>query len=85
MNDIPIKHDLAITGEMNLQGNVTAIGGVYAKLSGAKKAGIKKALIPKENLEDLEILRKEGNSPEDKNFKVYTIETIEDVLKHCLV
>ena len=80
-----VNNKVALTGEIDLCKNVTAIGGVYAKLSGAKKAGIKKALIPKENLEDLKILRNEGNSPEDNNFEVCTIETIEDVLKHCLV
>ena len=80
-----VNNEVALTGEIDLCKNITAIGGVYAKLNGAKKAGVKKALIPKENLEDLEILRKEGTSPEDDNFKVYTIETIEDVLKHCIV
>lgn len=80
-----VNNEVAMTGEIDLWKNVTAIGGVYAKLNGAKKAGVKKALIPKENLEDLEILRKEGHSPEDENFEVVTIETIEDVFKHCLV
>jgi ATP-dependent Lon protease len=80
-----VNNEVAMTGEIDLCKNVTAIGGVYAKLNGAKKAGVKKALIPKENLEDLEILRKEGHSPEDENFEVVTIETIEDVFKHCLV
>ena len=80
-----VNNEVAMTGEIDLCKNVTAIGGVYAKLNGAKKAGVKKALIPKENLEDLEILRKDGNSPEDENFEVHTIETIDEVLKHCLI
>ena len=80
-----VNNEVAMTGEIDLCKNVTAIGGVYAKLNGAKKAGVKKALIPKENMEDLEILRKEGNSPEDDNFKVYPIETIQEVLDHCLL
>ncbi len=80
-----VDNTVALTGEIDLWKNVTAIGGVYAKLSGAKKAGVKTALIPKENLEDLEILRQDGSSPEDDTFKVETIETIHDVFKYCLI
>ena len=80
-----INNEVALTGEIDLMKNVTAIGGVYAKLNGAKEAGVKKALIPKENLDDLNILREKGISPEDDNFKVETVETIEDVMNHCLV
>ena len=80
-----INNEVALTGEIDLMKNVTAIGGVYAKLNGAKEAGVKKALIPKENLDDLNILRDKGNSPEDDNFTVETVETIEDVMRHCLV
>ena len=80
-----VNNEVAMTGEIDLWKNVTAIGGVYAKLMGAKKAGVKKALIPQDNLEDLEILRSEGISPEDENFKVITVETIEDVIEHALL
>jgi predicted ATP-dependent protease len=74
-----------MTGEIDLWRNVKIIGGVHAKLSGAKAAGIKLALIPKENLDDLNILRNENISPEDENFKVELIDTFEDLLKYCLV
>ena len=80
-----VNNKVALTGEIDLCKNVTAIGGVYAKLTGAKRAGITKALIPKENMEDLERIRRDGTSPEDENFKVYPIEHIDDVLEHCLV
>ena len=80
-----VSNKVALTGEIDLCRNVTAIGGVYAKLNGAKKAGVTKALIPEENLEDLEKLRREGISPEDENFEVVTISTIQDVLDNCLV
>ena len=79
-----VNNEVAMTGEIDLWKNVTAIGGVYAKLMGAKKAGVK-ALIPQDNLEDLEILRSEGISPEDENFKVITVGTIEDVIEHALI
>ena len=80
-----VNNEVALTGEIDLCRNVTAIGGVYAKLNGAKKAGVKLALIPKENLEDLEILRKQDISPEDDTFEVKTIASIEQVLEYCLV
>ena len=80
-----IDNTIAMTGEIDLWRKVKAIGGVYAKLSGAKNAGVKLALIPKENLDDIEILRSEGISPEDDNFKVELIETIQDVIKYCIV
>jgi hypothetical protein len=44
-----IRNDLAMTGEINLEGKVTAIGGLEEKLEGFKKAGVRLALIPKEN------------------------------------
>ena len=80
-----INNEVALTGEIDLMKNVTAIGGVYAKLNGAKEAGVKKALIPKENLDDLILLRDKGTSPEDDTFEVKTIETIEDVMRECLI
>ena len=80
-----VSNKVALTGEIDLCKQVTAIGGVYAKLNGAKRAGVTKALIPKENMEDLERLRRENISPEDDNFKVYPIDTIEDVLNHCII
>ncbi len=79
-----VKNNVALTGEIDLCGNVTEIGGVHAKLLGAKLAKVNLALIPKDNKDSLLKLRKENISPEDDNFKVEFIETIQDVLKHCL-
>ena len=80
-----VNNTVALTGEIDLCKNVTAIGGVGAKLNGAKRAGAKKALIPDENLEDLEKLRRDGISPEDDEFQVFTIKHIDEVLKHCII
>ena len=80
-----VNNKVALTGEIDLWKNVTAIGGVYAKLSGAKKAGVTMALIPKDNEDDLQIIRNENNSPEDDNFKVKFIENIKDVFDNCLI
>ncbi len=80
-----INNTIAMTGEIDLCKNIRAIGGVYAKLSGAKAAGVKLALIPKENLDDLTILRNDNISPEDDSFKVELIETFEDVIKYSII
>ena len=79
-----VNNKVAMTGEIDLCQRVTAIGGVDAKLNGAKRAGVTKALIPKDNEEDLEKMRRDGLSPEDDNFEVVLIEHIDDVLKHAL-
>ena len=54
LNDIKIKNNVAITGEINLQGEITAIGGLEIKINGGIKAGIKKFLYPEENERDFE-------------------------------
>ena len=81
----PIKHDVCITGEIDLQGNITKIGGLEAKLVGAKKAGAKIALIPKENHENLELIYKDKIlEDDDKYFKVIEIDNIKDALSYIL-
>ena len=80
LTGVPIKHDIAMTGEINLRGEVTAIGGVPEKLQGALNAGAKTVLIPKENEQDL------ANVSDDVKSKltIIPVRTIEDVLKHSL-
>ena len=79
-----INNKVCMTGEVDLVGNITAIGGIESKLNGGKKAGCTIALIPLENLHDLEILRKKGLSPEDNNFKILLIENIKQVIDYAL-
>ena len=76
----PIKQTIAMTGEIDLLGNITAIGGLHAKLCGAKKSGVKLAFIPVENLVHLERMREEKTSPEDDNFEVKAINHITQAL-----
>ena len=78
----PINQYVAMTGEIDLIGNITAIGGLEAKLVGAKKAKVTTALIPEENLQQLERLRKENKSPEDNYFKVIMIGHINQALEY---
>ncbi len=77
----PIKNDIAITGEIDLDGNVTMIGGLDAKLSGAKRAGVKLALVPKDNSRDVDIIKRKNPDLIDKDFKVKFVSRIEEVIK----
>ena len=80
-----VKNDICMTGEIDLFGNSGIIGGLNAKLNGAKKAGCTLALIPQDNMEDLEIMRRENNSPENDMFKVIPVSHIRDVIKYAIV
>ena len=81
----PIKRNVCMTGEIDLQGNITKIGGLEAKLTGAKKAGATLALIPKENHENLEkIYKEEALDKDDNNFKVIEIENIKEALPYVI-
>jgi ATP-dependent Lon protease len=79
--EIPIRHDIAMTGEIELNGNITAIGGLDMKLTGAKKAGVKLAFIPEENEEHLKQVVAKIPSLIDENFQVKIINHITDVLE----
>jgi ATP-dependent Lon protease len=54
MTGIPVRCDVAMTGEITLRGEVTAIGGLKEKLLAALRGGIKTVLIPEENAKDLQ-------------------------------
>lgn len=74
----PLRTDVAMTGEINLNGEVLPIGGLMEKLLAAKRYGVKKVLIPKDNLKDLTEIPeklKEG-------ITIVPLEKIEDAIKH---
>jgi len=91
--NIKIKNDIAMTGEIDLHGNVHPIGGLEAKLEGAKRAGVRLCLIPKDNEEDYEkILRRRRNngcaSPGGNNGdlpEVKIVNNIMEVIQEALV
>lgn len=80
-----IRHDIAITGEINFQGRVTAIGGLENKLEGAKRAGIKLVLYPKENQKDMDIIYKRNSTLIDDDFKVQPIETLDEAIEFSII
>ncbi len=81
LTGIEVHRDLAMTGEVNLRGYVTAIGGLKEKLLAASRSGINKVLIPQENAKDLP----EIPDKIKKALEIVTVSTIEEVLKHALV
>ena len=83
LSDRKINNEVAITGEMDLRGNVTIIGGLDLKILGGIAAGVKKFLFPKQNVKDYEKLR-ERYEDDDKIFdgiSFHPVETIEEVLE----
>jgi ATP-dependent Lon protease len=77
---IKVNSELAMTGEITLRGAVLPIGGLKEKLLAAERAGIKKVLIPKDNVPDLKDVSEEVIS----KIQIVPVETIEDVLKETL-
>ena len=77
---IKVDPALAMTGEITLRGAVLPVGGIKEKLLAAHRAGIKKALIPKENMRDLKDLPDEVR----EQLQVQPVEVIEDVLMEAL-
>lgn len=81
LTEIEIRRDIAMTGEVNLRGNVTAIGGLKEKLLAAMRGGIKKVLIPSENEKDLAEIPKNVT----KALEIVPVRTIDEVLSHALL
>ena len=71
-----VSTDLAMTGEISLRGSVLPIGGLPEKLMAAQRAGIKKVLIPEENMADLEEVAEEVK----EKLEITPVRTIEEVL-----
>ena len=81
LTGIPVRADVAMTGEITLRGEVLAIGGLKEKLLAAQRAGIKLALIPEENVKDLaEIPDNVKNS-----LEIVPVKWIDKVLELALV
>jgi ATP-dependent Lon protease len=81
LTGIPVRKDVAMTGEITLRGRVLPIGGLKEKLLAALRGGIQTVLIPKENEKDL------AEIPDNvkKGMSLLLMNTVDDVLKHALV
>ena len=76
ITNIPVNNEVAMTGELSVRGYVKPIGGVVPKIEAARRAGIKKVIIPKENWQEI--------------FKTYDIavipvDRIEEVIEHAMM
>ncbi len=81
LGNIPVKRDIAMTGEITLRGKVLAIGGLKEKTLAAYRSGVKTVLIPEDNLRDLD----EVDSEARENLNFIPCKTADDVLKNALV
>ncbi len=80
---LPVRPYIALTGEIDLLGNVRAIGGVLQKIEGAIRAGVKLVLIPKENSTDWEEIK--HNYQELTDFRVFEVNNVNEVVKLVLI
>ena len=81
VGNIPVKNDVAMTGEVTLRGKVLPIGGLKEKTLAAYRAGVKTVLIPEHNMRDLDEIDSEAR----ENLTFIPCKTAEDVLKNALV
>ena len=78
---VPVRKDLAMTGEITLRGRVLPIGGLKEKVLAAHRGLVKRVLIPKENAKDI----KEIPGKILKEVELVLVEHMDEVLKHSLV
>lgn len=81
----PIRNDIAMTGEIDLMGNITKIGGLEFKLQGAKKAGVKLVFISEENKSDIDKIKKKYKSLFNDNFQIKIVKNIIDLIDDILI
>ena len=80
VEDIPIDQTVALTGSLNVRGDVMPIGGATAKIEAAAESGMKKVIIPKSNLKDVMIEKKYEDM-----IEIIPTETLSDVLENILI
>ena len=96
--NVAVKNNIAMTGEVDLHGNVHPIGGLDSKLFGAVRAGVDTVLIPKDNEDDYKKYLKKLNETEqlgilnenidlekEKNIKVIIVKNIKEVIRYAFV
>ena len=81
LTGIPVRKDIAMTGEVTLRGKALGIGGLKEKLLAALRAGTKTVIIPKENEPDLQEIPEQIT----KSLNIIPVEWIDDVISAALV
>lgn len=81
MTKTPVRADIAMTGEISIRGKVMPIGGLKEKVLAAKRAGVKKVIIPVENAPDLEEIPEYGKA----NMEFVLASKMNDVLSNSLI
>ncbi len=81
LTGIPVRRDIAMTGEVTLRGRVLPIGGLKEKLLAALRGGVKKVLIPEENAKDLVDLPDSVKN----GMEIVPVSRMEEVIRHALV
>lgn len=77
----PVRHDVAMTGEITLHGNILGIGGVAQKIAAARDAGARRVIVPKENEREVRELPAEVSH----GVEIVFVEQAEDALKEVLL
>jgi ATP-dependent Lon protease len=76
----PVRHDVAMTGEITLRGKVLPVGGIKEKVLGAHRAGIKTVILPKRNEKDLEDVPQAIRA----SMRFVFVDTVDQVIEHAL-
>lgn len=80
LSEKPVRHDIAMTGEITLRGKVLPVGGIKEKVLAARRAGIKEIILPKKNKKDLEDIPKHVL----KGLKFRFVEHMDSVIRMAL-
>jgi endopeptidase La len=85
LTNTPVNNKIAMTGEINLKGEITKIGGLEEKIYGAKKAGVELVLCPEENLKDIQEIKEKFPKLFNQNFQIKTVNNIWNILDIVLL
>ncbi len=80
LTNVPVRHDVAMTGEITLRGRVLPIGGLKEKALAALRAGITRLVVPDQNRKDIDDIPKH----EAKRFEFIFVKSMDDVVAHAL-
>lgn len=73
--NLPIPQNITLTGEISLQGKIKPVGGVQAKIYGARQAGIKKVFIPRDNFNEID--------DRFNDIEIIAVDSIEEIIDYC--